>query len=219
MSEIEHFLNSGEKVLWEKKWTTNLYKEVSPYYFGGYLSVFLFIPLSLFFLFSPSLYPSIRIYAFMVSLIIGVSLVLLFLWLGKKMYKKLKTRTNMGKNELKNYSEFNVITNYRYIQRDYSINFDSNNRFNTYSYDCFELKNDIAYAKLDCMNVVFLENLHEQAAICFYFDYNKEKIEYSDLFIDIEWDKVTEVMKILKEIMKFKRSELTKFGNKIYYRK
>lgn len=95
------------------------------------------------------------LWIFLPVAIIGIVLISFLIWIFKKRVKKVRTTLRLSKSELKNYEFFDILTNKRYIRRNYYLNFEED--YSAYSEEVYDLVEDVFFLNLKCVSrVIFL---------------------------------------------------------------
>jgi len=95
------------------------------------------------------------LWIFLPGAIIGIVLISFLIWIFKKRVKKIRTILKLSKSELKNYEFFDILTNKRYIRRNYYHNFEED--YSAYSEEVYDLVEDVIFLNLKCVSrVIFL---------------------------------------------------------------
>jgi len=140
MNRSEITLLKDERILWEQSMKKNL------------LGQWYFIPVIIIVVDLIILYPTIAL--IMIGLI-WASLFLMFLivlttslliWINISHNGKRRKKLELSKDDLKNYEFFDMLTNQRYIRRNYYYNFERD--YSAYPKDAYEIMDDIFFLSL-----------------------------------------------------------------------
>lgn len=130
----------NETILWEQSWKKNL---LWPWYFIPAISIVVDL---------------IILYAIIALIIIGLiwaSLFLMFIivlttclliWINISHNGKRRKKLELSNDELKNYQFFDILTNQRYIRRNYYFNFQRS--YSSYPKDAYEILDDVFFLNL-----------------------------------------------------------------------
>lgn len=198
MEEIKNNLPKNEEVLWFHEENTDLTY---------------FIKMTLIFIIcSFIMVPVCNIYIFyfigeIEKLILFLSFIIIdgfLMLLAVFNYKKLKNRLNLTYRKLKNYKEFVILTNKRYIRRNYYLNFKVN--LSRYIFEnALEQIGDVLYIKLEKINKVIVDyNISE---INLHFQDDPILSPFYIKFKKIDLKEVQEIIKLLIKLLNLVRVE------------
>ncbi|UCC18927.1 MAG: hypothetical protein JSV62_12575 [Promethearchaeota archaeon] len=161
MIEIEKYLQKDEEILWKSSENVNLV------YFIRGITFFIICSLFMVPLFAILLFQILEQITAFILIVVFIIIDLLLSLLGIYNYKKRKKRLNLAYNELKNYKEFVILTNKRFIRRNYYLNFKVNlSRY--ISENLLEKIGDIIFIKLENIKVVIIEHNVEEINFLFH---------------------------------------------------
>ncbi|MFW9901687.1 MAG: hypothetical protein ACFFDY_10445 [Candidatus Thorarchaeota archaeon] len=210
--DMESSLYNEEKILWKKKAYTNELKELR---FTLNISI-LTIVISLFSIILYFLTSTIN-FDFLLTLFILLTVVLIsviplsLLFRIYNEYKKIAKKLKIELSNLRNYEEFFILTNRRWIQKSFYLAKIDDFKFNT---DKIIKKNDIAFLDLDIINVIYISPQKKEKTywINFFKEWDKnleesifqlylEKSDYKQLLETLE--KIFQITTIEKDIFKY----------------
>jgi len=196
--EITKYLQENEEILWKQIRTVNLYIIK-----GVIISILFLIIFSFFALFIIIFYLQIftKFPFYLAFLVIALIIILIqfaIVYIIRSSLKEMKKRRNeLGKtdSELKNYKHFNIITNKRYIRRDYYA--DSRFNIKMYKFDAFEVLDNILFVSLEKVNKVILNEPYKRVSLLIEEKKSNDQNGYIEFYIFLsdknEWDSLIEI--------------------------
>lgn len=196
MENIEKYLLKDEKILWYRSKVVDLVFFIR--------SVIIFIIVSL--IFFPICYLFIfNIQEMITGVIITIVLIItegILIYLAVYNYKKRKKRLQLTYSQLKNYEEFDIITNKRYIRRYYYLNFKVD--LSRYVYENYvEQIGDTVFLKLENIKAIIV--VYHIKEINFILEDKASKFYIRDL--NMELKDIEKALKILIELLNLERVE------------
>ncbi|MFX0135009.1 MAG: hypothetical protein ACFFDN_15315 [Candidatus Hodarchaeota archaeon] len=191
MEKIETLLEEDEKILWKRSSNRNLLAFI-PFGIGGAIIV------NIVFAFTGYLiYDTLESVFFLGCWIVFVIIFdgYCFIWFMIHAYSNMKKHLQLTSKELKNYEEYEVITNMRYIRRNYFLNFDKN--FLSYSKRSIERINDITFLDLNRIQEIWVS--HKIGKIFLRVNIHKGDTNF---YIKFQNDEANEIIKALTEVRK-----------------
>ncbi|MBY8983225.1 MAG: hypothetical protein KGD57_09770 [Candidatus Lokiarchaeota archaeon] len=203
--DISDSLKNNEWILWKRSDTVNLLKFI--YYF-----ILIIIILALICcLFILIVITGYLIFLIIVGIIIlGISACIRSI---KKGYRNLKELTGLIYGDLKQFPYYEVITNKRYIRKDfYLVN---NTDFSEYEPNSIEIVNNILYLNMDYIEKIVIDLAYQR--IDFLIRGNNDKL-FRDIYIEYSEKEYTTIGNILVDILNLEKIKENK-ENILYRRK
>ena len=189
MEEINMLLLEGEKILWHRNETENLV------YFVRNIIIFIIISL----IFLPFLRWIFHIEEIFITVILTIGVLLidgLLSGLAVYNYVKRRNRLHLGYKQLKNYEQFDIITNKRYIRRHYYLNYKVD--ISRYLFEQFiEKIDDVVFLNLENIKGVIVA--YHIKEITFILEDEPSMFSIKDLDMDLK--DLKEALKVLKQLL------------------
>ncbi|MFX1316251.1 MAG: hypothetical protein ACFE9T_10335 [Promethearchaeota archaeon] len=204
MKSIRKYLQEGEIILWYRYKVKNWYSSRGLLLLGYFIFLILAI---LGFIVTLNLFQSLYVPSIIISSLIIVTVVFIIFLITdfKKLRKKQLTRT-----ELKNYEQFEILTNKRYIRKNYIWN--SKKSLLEYSKEDLEQTKDIVFLNLNCVEGIMV---HYGKEIIFFLigddiDYFEEWKDWfwTDFYINFRKSELNELKDTLEQLNKIMLLEL-----------
>jgi len=197
MVNLENYLSKDEKVIWFRCEIVNIV------YFIRLVIIFIVLSFIVIPLFN-FIYDSIgemEILSLIVFFFIS-DVVLLFL--AGYNYSKRKKKLNLTYNQLKNYEEFVILTNKRFIRKNYYMNYKLD--LSRYVFEnILEYNDDIIFIKLENIKAISIDYLYRE--IYFLFEKDSHLSKFYIKFLKKDLKEINEVLKRLKQILNLKKVE------------
>jgi len=207
------FISNDEEILWEHSEEKDLLKEIIVHLIIGiFLMIFLITVIII-------ISRTLEWLSWYVVLLLSVIPILLFvrtILVAKKDYSDKLNKLQISRKELRNYENVYILTNKRWIQKDYDLNF--NIDISKYTKGALERKKDIVFVNLEKIQVIYTVE-DKKYMIAFYIDYDEENLEETYLGVWLSPEEFKKVMKILKKVIPIEKEKLDKFGATVYFRK
>ena len=140
MNRSEITLHKNETILWGQSRKKNLLRP-------RYVIIFVIIAVNLIGLTPTVIFIMGGInWASFIFVFITVVLTCYLIWINMKYFKEMRNNLKLNKNDLKNYEFFDILTNQRYIRRNYYYNFERD--YSAYPKDAYEIVDDIFFLSL-----------------------------------------------------------------------
>ena len=216
--DIESSLYNDEKILWKKKAYTNEIKELR---FTINISI-LTIVASLFSIILYFLTSTIN-FDFLLTLFILLTVLLISvipLYLFFKIYneyKKIAKKLKIELSNLRNYEEFFILTNRRWIQKSFYLA-----KIDDFKFDTEKIikENDIAFVDLDNINVIYVSPQKKEKTylINFFKEWDKN-LEESIFQLYLEKSDYKQLLETLEKIFQIKKKEkdVFNYGDSVFY--
>lgn len=141
------------------------------------------------------------------SLIIFITVIsdVLIIIIGINEYRKRRKTLRLTSSGLKNYETYDILTDKRYIRRNYSLNFNKNFDFSIYPSNALKITdNNILILSLELITKIILDksykNLH-------FLVKNEKGEDATDVYIHCLDSEIDEIINILTIILKFQEKE------------
>ncbi|MFX1316254.1 MAG: hypothetical protein ACFE9T_10350 [Promethearchaeota archaeon] len=210
MEEIKLNLLDSEKILWQRSKTVNLLR------FIKWTVLFMII--------FPLLICGIFISIFIVlGDIIGIILAISIIIIGElliigytiKDYKKKRNSLHLTSQQLKNYKFYDILTNKRYIRRNYHLNFSKNLNFHAYPSKALTITDDFdIILNLDFVTKVILDIIYKDIHLVVESKNNKYA---SDVYIEYSEEEFDDLINILTKVLSLEEKD--RYSDHIVYLK
>jgi len=207
------FISHNEEILWEYSEEKNLLKDIIVHLIIGIFLLIFFIAIIIF------ISQTLEWLSWYIVLLISIFPILLFvrtIITGVKNYKDMLNKLQLSRKELRNYERVYMLTNKRWIQKDYDLS--SNIDISKYKKGVLERNKDIIFVNLENIKVIYTVE-DKEYMIAFYIDYDEENFEDSYLGVWLSLEEFQKVMKILKDVIPIKKGKQDNFGATTYFRK
>ncbi len=204
MKSIRKYLQEGEMILWYR------YKVKNWYSSRGFLLLgyFIFLILTILgFIVTLNSFQSLYVPSIVISSLIVVTVVFIIFLITD--FKKLRGK-QLTRTELKNYEQFEILTDKRYIRKNYIWN--SKKSLLEYSKEDLEKTKDIVFLNLNCVEGIMI---HYGKEIIFFLigddiDYFEEGKDWfwTDFYINFRKSKLNELKDTLEQLNKIMFLEL-----------
>ena len=202
MEKVKQYFLKDEKILWERSKVVNLLLFIPISGLCYFMFILIFSLILIYFLLNLMEVIEVFVVGFICyGILLGGGIVLL-----KEAYEEYKKRKKaVGGDELKKYEHYEIITNKRYIRRDYKLNFSRNLDFSVYPEEVLDIvEENILFLDLNKVDQVEL-NYHEK---CIYLMVKIDEQDYAaSVFIEYKGDEFDEIMKILTENFSFEKKK------------
>ena len=213
MIGIKKNLLDDEEILWKYSEERNLLKEtIAHLIIGIFLIAFLLISIIMI----SSTLVWMTWYIILLLIAIPTLLFIRTIFAIIKDYKKKSNYLNLTWKELRKYKCVYIITNKRWIQKDYDLN--SNIDISKYSTKVLEKSGDIIFVNMESIQVIYTYE-DNGYTILFYIDYDEDNLEDSNLGVLLSSMEFIKAIKTLKEVIPLKKEKQDEFGGTIFYRK
>ncbi len=136
-----------------------------------------------------------------ITLIIFIPTIVWLIWYTIHTYKKRIETLKLNPTDLKKYEFFDVITNLRYIRRNYFLNFLKD--LSKYPKDALEQVNDIVFLKLDFVEKVII-NHNIGRLLLFVREYNCKYKYDTDFYIEFSKSTFKDLLDKLSDVLNLK---------------
>ena len=208
MEEIKLNLLESEKILWQRSKIVNLLR------FINWAIVFMII--------FPLLICGIFISIFIILRdIVGIILAICIIIIGELLiigytindYRKKRNSLHLTTQQLKNYKYYDILTNIRYIRRNYHLNFNKNLNFHAYPSEALTITDDfVLILNLDFITKVILDIIYEDIHLVVE---KKNNEDASDVYIEYSKDEFVDLIDILTNILSLEEKD--RYSDHIVY--
>jgi len=216
--DIESSLYNEEKILWKNKTYTNEIKELR---FTLNISILTIVAsllsIILYFLTSTINFDFLlTLFILLTVLLISVIPLYLFFKIYNE-YKKIAKKLKIELSNLRNYEEFFILTNKRWIQKSFYLV-----KIDDFKFDTEKIikENDIAFVDLDNINVIYVSPQKKEKTylINFFKEWDKN-LEESIFQLYLEKSDYKQLLETLEKVFQIKKQEkdIFNYGDSVFY--
>jgi hypothetical protein len=126
---------------------------------------------------------------------------------GFREFKNRRKVLNINFTNLKRFETYDILTNKRYIRRDYRLNYNKNLDFSLYSSEVLSITDDhILILKFDFVIKLVLDKIDK---IIYFLVKNENDEDIADVYIECSDEEVEEIINILKKVLKLEEKKQT----------
>lgn len=198
MENIEKHLLKDERILWHKSEIVNLVYFIQGIIIFIACSIVIGLILDIYLIYNIEEFEGLTLTT--VFLIIDIVLI----WLAIYNYRKRKKRLKSTYKELKNYEEFVILTNNRFIRRNYYLNYKVD--LSRYVFEnVLEQIGDVVFLKLENIKGIIIE--YQVKEINFVFNDELNLSPFYIKFMRMNSNEIEEVIEIITQILNLERVE------------
>ncbi|MFX1313649.1 MAG: hypothetical protein ACFFHD_13725 [Promethearchaeota archaeon] len=198
MQSWDKYLLKNEKILWHKGEIVNLV------YFIKGIIIFIACSIVIGLILDIYLIYNIKAYKVLTLTIVFLTIDIILILLAFYNYRKRKKRLQSTYKELKNYEEFDILTNLRFIRRNYYLNYKVD--LSRYIFEkVVDQIDDVVFLKLENIKGIIID--YQVKEINFIFNDECNFSPFYIKFMKMNSNEIEEIIEIITQILNLERVE------------